>query len=111
MATVLGYRPPEEEVPWFGEGGTIPTVLGEVGSDLRSFFIDPMMPMIEGMKTRSPEEVPDKSRALISRLNAITSDTFRVNAPSKRLGLTLIVSGPEVLIQYPPNGISLSTAE
>ena len=56
MATVLGYRPPEEEVPWFGEGGTIPTVLGEVGSDLRSFFIDPMMPMIEGMKPRSPEE-------------------------------------------------------
>ena len=56
METVLGYRPPEEEVPWFGEGGTIPTVLGEVGSDLRSFFIDPMMPMIEGMKPRSPEE-------------------------------------------------------
>ncbi len=31
--TVYGYRPPEEEVPWFGEGGTIPTVLGEIGSD------------------------------------------------------------------------------
>ena len=54
--TVYGYRPLEKKVPWFGEGGTIPTALGEIGSDAKSLFIDPMMPMIEGMKPKSPEE-------------------------------------------------------
>ena len=55
--TVYGYRPPEENVPWFGEGGTIPTVLGEVGSDLRSLFIDPLEPFYQaGANMMKPPE-------------------------------------------------------
>ena len=54
--TVYGYRPREKKRRWFGEGGTIPTVLSEIGGDAKSLFVDPVVPMIEGMKPRSPEE-------------------------------------------------------
>ena len=96
--TVYGYRPPEKKVPWFGEDGTIPTVLGQVGGHLKSWFVDPIEPMYQGLlnANRPPEE----------RVNQYPSLGHDLGLPVDRYGKPIDQTQPVSIGDDPYRGSS-----